>query len=97
MFIFRWIKHLFTLIGLITVVWWGMQVVKTDTATHQKVDKFLKSGIVQEGYKDLRAWTSELFKGVSHKLDEDVTKDEKEELDELFRKEILTEQQKPAQ
>ena len=85
MFIFRWLKRLLVLIGLGTVIWWGIQFVKTNSPVRQKVDKFRQSSVWQEGVKDFKTWASEIFKGVGDKIGDDVTDKEKKQLDDLMK------------
>ena len=89
MFIFRWLKRLLVVIGIATVAWWSVQFVKTNSPARKKIEDFQKSSLWQEGVKDMRAWASEIFKGVGKKLDEeDITSEEKKQLDDIIRKEL---------
>lgn len=88
MFLWRWLKKLLFLIGLGTVIWWGIQFIKANSPVRQKVDNFKQSSMWQEGVKDMKTWAGELFKGVGQKLEEDVGDDDRKKLDEILRKEL---------
>jgi len=88
MFIFRWIKHLFTLIGVITVIYWGVQYFNTDSPARKQLDQFQQSSVWQEGIKDIKTWVSEIFRGFSDDLNEDVTEADRRELDKLLKEEL---------
>lgn len=97
MFIFRWIRTLLALIGLGTVIFWGYQYLQTDSPVKGKVEKFRKSPVFQEGVKDLKTWAGEVFKGVGERMQDDVTDDEKKQLDEILRKELAGEDLDPKE
>lgn len=60
-----------------------------DGQVRGKIDTFRKSPVVQEGVKDLKTWAGEAFKGIGSKLDgDDVTADEKHQLDKLLEREL---------
>ena len=100
MFIFRWIKRLLVVIGLGTVIYWGLQYVKTNSPIRQKVDEFRQSSVVKEGIKDIKTWTGEALKGVGTKLESEVSEKDRKELDRILQKELgieIKEQKAPTQ
>lgn len=95
MFIFRWFKKLLIIIGLGTVIYWGVQFVNTNSPVRERVDKFMQSALWKEGVKDMKSWAGELFQGVGKKIEgEEVTADEKKQLDDILMKEIYGNQDK---
>lgn len=89
MFIFRGIRTILWLIGLGTVVFWGWQYFNEDTGLREKVHEFKKSPAYTEGVKDLKTWAGEAIKGVGERLgDDDVTVDEKRQLDKVLEQEL---------
>jgi len=100
MFIFRWIKRLLIVIGLGTVVYWGVQYVQTDSPIRQKIDNFRQSSVVKEGIKDMKTWAGEALKGAGTKLESDVSEKDRNELDRILQKELgieIKEQKTPTQ
>jgi hypothetical protein len=89
MFIFRWIRNIFTLIGVITVAYWGWNYYMNPTSSvRQKVDTFKESPVVKEGVKDLQTWGGEIVKEIKGRKElDELTPDEQKELDELIGKE----------
>ncbi len=100
MFIFRWIKRLLIVIGLGTVIYWGIQYVQSDSAFRTKIDDFRESTVVKEGIKDLKTWTSDALKGAGTKLESDISNKDREELDRILQKELgikIKEEKTPQQ
>lgn len=93
MFIFRWIRNLLALIGVITVVWFGMKYFDTTSPLRQRIDAFTKSEGVTESIKDMKTFGGAVYKEVTGgkgpgKATGEVTDDERKKLDELLEKEI---------
>lgn len=89
MFIFRFIRTILWIIGLGTVIYWGWQYFNEDTGLKQQVQDFRKSPVYKEGMKDLKTWAGEAIKGVGEKLeDDDVTAEERRELDKILEQEL---------
>lgn len=88
MFIFRFIRTILWLIGLGTVIYWGWQYFEPQSPLRDKVNELKTSPVVKEGVKDLKTYAGEVFKGVGNKLENEVTDEERRQLDELLRKEI---------
>lgn len=90
MFIFRLIRRVFTLIGIITVIWMGIQYSKTNSPIHKKIEDLKASSMWKEGVKDFKAMAGEVFTGVGKKINEDVTESDKKKLDDILMKEVTS-------
>lgn len=87
-FIYKVIKSLIFLVGLGTIAWWGYQYMQPESPFRKKVEEFKQSGVVQEGMKDMKTWSGEIYKSAGGKLQDTITDSEKKKLDEIFEKEL---------
>src|SRR6056297_4337435 len=89
MFLWKWIRRILMLIGLFTLITWGIKFLPEDSFIKKQVEKYRSSPMIDEGVKDLKALSSEVIKASKKgvKYDE-FSEEEKAKLKEILEREL---------
>lgn len=88
MFIFRWIKSLIILILVVAgTIYIANYSIKGKTV-QQYVTEAYKSGLISEGFKDIKTWIAELFRVGNNMAKDHLTEKDKEALETVIKNEL---------
>lgn len=90
MFLFRWIKRLVVLVLLIAGVLYIADYKWNDRPVKEHIAEAYKSGLLAEGWKDIKTWVGEIFtmgKKVA-KVKEQLADKDRGELEKLIKNEL---------
>lgn len=88
MFLFRWIRRVLFLAVFAALVWWGASYKVNGRSLVQVAKGFVGSKNFDEGVKDLKMFFGGFLKSVGEELQEDVTEEERKQLESIIRKEV---------
>ena len=87
MFLLRFLKKLLVLALLAFGVYWFASYKVNGKPLYQTAKGFLASGNYKEGVKDMRVFLGGFLKTMGEQIQEDVTEDERKQLDVVIQKE----------
>lgn len=91
MFLFRWIKKLFFLAVFAALVWWGANYKINGRPLYQMAKDIIGSKNFDEGTKDLRMFLGGFLKSLGEGIQENVTEQDRKELETLIKKKVREE------
>lgn len=93
MFIYRFIRGILALIGLLTVGFFVMKYYDGNNPIVRRIEAIKNSTVVTESVKDIKSLAGSVVEGVGKDMQGEVTKDEKQKLDDIFAKELAATKQ----
>jgi len=88
MFIFRFIKRLLFVVVIVVVTLYVAGYEYKGKTVQARFQEARKSGLISEGFKDIKTWILELFR-VGNKVAKDqLTENDKKELEDVIKNEL---------
>lgn len=88
MFLLRLVKKLFFLAIFAALVFWAANYKVQGRPLYQVAKDIFRSGSFKEGMKDARMLVGGFLKSVGEEIQENVTEEDKKELDSLIKKKV---------
>src|SRR3989338_5987338 len=88
MFIFRWIKRLVVLVLIVAGTLYVADYQWRGKPIKQHVSEAYESGLISEGFKDIKTWIAELLKMGNKVAKDELTAKDKEALENVIKNEL---------
>jgi aconitase B len=88
MFIFRWIKTLIFIAIIASITLFVADYKWHDKTIKEYVTDAYKSGLIAEGYKDIKTWIAEIFKVTQRVANEKLTEKDRTALEAVIKNEL---------
>ena len=88
MFLLRFLKNILVLALIVFGVYWAANYKVDGKPFYQVVRGAFASGSYKEGVKDIRVFLGGFLKTMGEQIQEDVTEDERKQLDSMIQKEM---------
>ena len=88
MFLLRMLKRLVFFVIFVVALFWAANYKIHGKPLYEVAKGFLTSGGYKEGMKDLRSFLGGFLKTMGEQIQEDVTDDEKKQLDKVIKKQL---------
>ena len=86
MFLLRWLKKLVVLALVAFGLFWAAQYKVGGVPLYQKAKSFIGSDDFHQSWKDFKMFAGGMLKGLGEEIMEDVTEEDKKELEKMIQK-----------